>query len=121
MMGVSVHKPLKFAVLLIVMSTPASADEKSETLVMGIGMRSCAYWRESAAKIEDGNNWIRGFWTGLNFMNEGNHAVGSQTDPAGILAEVNKECEAKPSVQLGIATTKVFMEMARSSRTPLRP
>jgi len=107
------NKPLKVAVLLIVLSTTASAEEKSETLVMGIGMRSCAFWRESAARIEDGNNWIRGFWTGLNFMNDGNHAVGSQTDSAGILAEVNKECDAKPSVQLGIATAKVFMEMAR--------
>ena len=106
---------LKFAVLMAALSTAASGQDLSgTTLVMGIGQRSCAYWRESPAKIEDGKNWIRGFWTGLNYMNDANHSVGKQTDPAGILAEIDKECDAKPSAQLGAATANVFMEMAKS-------
>jgi hypothetical protein len=95
----------------------ASAEEVG-TLVFGVGARSCAYWQSSSELAYLGNAWVQGFWTAMNLSNGKNHAVGSQTDAAGILAEVKKTCAEAPSETLDQATLYTYRRMENKQNFP---
>jgi hypothetical protein len=96
--------------ILCCIGTPAAADDV-DTLSLGIGTRSCAFWQSSAALINQGNAWIYGFWTAMNFANDNDHHVGAHTDGLGILAEVKKTCDQSPSENLNQAALYTYRAM----------
>ena len=93
----------------IIWVCPASAADNS--LVLGIGAKSCAYWQSSAARKSEGIIWIYGFWSGWNLANNRNHMVGAHTDTYGKVAEVQKTCAAQPSMTLMNAAAATYNEM----------
>jgi hypothetical protein len=108
---------VKWVALGIVLSLApaylASAQNAGvKTHVSGIGTRSCAYWQSTPASINEGTAWIFGFWTGMNFGNSDNHFIGAQTDGPGIIAEVKKICNERPSNLLSFATIATYDAMA---------
>jgi hypothetical protein len=84
-------------------------------IVFGIGRESCASWQSSASNQRDGASWILGFWTGINQngLDKKSRMVGSKTDGLGILAEVKKTCETRPSMTLKDATNLTHFEMSK--------
>jgi hypothetical protein len=69
---------------------------------------SCSHWLSQS--FNEGEGWILGFWSGLNFANA--RTVGQHTDGEGIIAEVRKVCAARPSMALLNATFTSYSEMA---------
>jgi hypothetical protein len=105
---------LILAVLALSTILIGSGVAQKLVLVHGIGRMSCAHWLYSNIdKFDEGRAWLLGFWSGLNHLNETNHhKVGHHTDSEGIIAEVRKVCETRPSMTLGVATVTVYFEMA---------
>jgi hypothetical protein len=79
-------------------------------------VRSCAFWLTNRANQSEGNVWILGFWSGLNFNNESNPKVGEFTDNEVIFAEIEKLCREHPSRSLVEATTQVYDMIAVQRR-----
>jgi hypothetical protein len=86
----------------------AAAAEEVTYTVFGMGLASCAHWQSSPATLGEGEAWVTGYWSGLNFFNENNHRVGSETDLAGIIAEIKKVCAGRPSMTLSHATNRAY-------------
>ena len=84
--------------------------QRPQTLIAGIGGQiNCSQWLRSESIVE-GDAWVLGFWSGLNYANV--RTVGQHTDGEGIIAEVRKVCAARPSMVLLNATFTVYSEMA---------
>jgi hypothetical protein len=79
-----------------------------QVLITGIGRMSCAHWLSQS--VNEGEGWILGFWSGLNYANT--RTVGQRTDGEGIITEVRKACATRPSMTLVGATFTVYSEMA---------
>lgn len=91
-----------------------AADAKFiNAMTFGIGRSSCATWQSNQANRTAGSNWLLGFWTGLNAANTSNNLVGAKTDGLGIIAEVEKICSQRPSMDLMDATTAVYSALAQ--------
>jgi hypothetical protein len=88
------------------------AAEFADTYMFGIGLKSCAYWQSSPATVDEGRSWIVGHWSGLNTFNNQNHTVGSKTDGEGIIGEVKRVCDSRPSISLSNAVLSVYTAMA---------
>jgi hypothetical protein len=104
--------PLSTTTALLVlwlMVEPALAQQQ-QVLITGIGRMSCAYWLSEP--VNEGEGWILGFWSGLNYANA--RTVGQHTDGEGIITEVRKVCASRPSMTLAGATFTVYSEMANS-------
>jgi hypothetical protein len=99
------------AIGMICLAGSRAAAQDVDTLSLGIGTRSCAVWQSSAALTNQGNAWIYGFWTAMNFANASNHHVGAHTDGLGILAEVKKTCDQSPSELLNQAALYTYRAM----------
>jgi hypothetical protein len=84
----------------------------SPTHIFGIGAKSCAYWQSTPATVSEGHAWIYGYWSGLNTHSNKSRTVGSRTDGVGVVAEVKKICDARPSMTLTDATLSAYTEMA---------
>ena len=99
-------KILTTALLVLwLMVGPALAQQ---VLITGIGRMSCAHWLSQS--VNEGEGWILGFWSGLNYANT--RTVGQHTDGEGIITEVRKACATRPSITLVGATFTVYSEMA---------
>jgi hypothetical protein len=92
--------------VLWLMVEPALAQQQ-QVLITGIGRMSCAYWLSEP--VNEGEGWILGFWSGLNYANA--RTVGQHTDGEGIITEVRKGCATRPSMTLAGATFTVYSEM----------
>jgi hypothetical protein len=63
-----------------------------------------------------GENWIWGFWSGLNDFSITNRMVGHTTDAAGLMGEVKKVCGEHPSKDLFQAVREVYDVIAAQHR-----
>lgn len=99
------------AVISVVLATNATGQElpigPGQILQFGMGIRSCAAWLQNDASEITGNNWILGYWTGMNESNA-NHAVGNSTDALGIFGEIKKTCTEDPALSLREATASAY-------------
>jgi hypothetical protein len=78
--------------------------------------RSCEAWTANAAYDVDVDNWLIGFWSGLN-TGEGRAArrvlVSESDNPRSLIAEVRHNCEADPALSILHAALAVFRTYAR--------
>ena len=93
--------------VLWLMVDPALAQHQ-QALITGIGRMSCAHWLSQS--FNEGEAWILGFWSGLNYANA--RTVGRHTDGERIITEVRQACATRPSMTLVGATFTVYSEMA---------
>ncbi len=103
------------AFLTIAAASPPPAND-DPVLILGKGTLTCATWLSSPADRREGNQWIWGFWTGLNAYGTPGGSVGHSTDHPGITAEVAKLCEAEPALLLLYATVRVYTQFEREGR-----
>lgn len=110
---------------------PYINSAQAQSFIIGIGNFSCANWLLSPASKRDGQNWIGGYWSGLN-VRGGNSAPtdfpgfwgalnlpgypGSRSDPPAILGEVEKICVAEPSTNLRAAVERVFLQFIKDGK-----
>jgi hypothetical protein len=99
--------PTTALLVLWLMVEPALAQQH-QALITGIGRMSCAHWLSQS--VNEGEGWILGFWSGLNYANA--RTVGQHTDGEGMIAEVRKVCASRPSMTLAGATFTAYSEMA---------
>lgn len=105
------------AVALVCTILPLSTHSQGVPMnIFGIGTRSCATWLSTPAKENEGEIWIYGAWSGINFKNSENHTVGNTTDSNGIVAEVIEVCRREPSMSLSSATFQAYIRLERISR-----
>jgi hypothetical protein len=92
------------ALFLATGAAHAPAEEsKVPVLVFGFGRGSCASWSKDQMQ---GDVWILGFWSGMNAAYTA--TTGENTEGPGILAEVRKVCQGKPSLSLSEASLQVY-------------
>ncbi len=103
------------AFLTVAAASPRSAND-DPVLILGKGTLTCATWLASPADRREGNQWIWGFWTGINSYGTPGGSVGHSTDHLGITAEVAKVCEAEPSLLLLYASVRVYRQFELESR-----
>ena len=101
--------PTTALLVLWLIVEPALAQQQ-QVLITGIGRMSCAYWLSEP--VNEGEGWILGFWSGLNYANA--RTVGQHIDGEGIITEVRKVCATRPSMTLAGATLTAYSEMANS-------
>src|SRR5260370_42454217 len=89
-----------------------AAAKACRTVAFGIGNSSCANWLSTPSNRNEGGIWIMGYWSGRNDENALNHDVGGETDAQGILAEVRKICEERPSITLTKAAGTAYLNMS---------
>ncbi len=100
-------------IVLIVLGANASAQE-SFIEAFGIGLSSCATWLDEPGTRHSGDNWVLGFWTGMNV--QANLKVGETTDARGILGEVEVRCRQRPSGALATAAKQTWLDMRKEGR-----
>lgn len=107
------------AIALLASCTAASAGDSvalsanDDARVFGLGAESCAAWMGgSGVKKVLTENWILGFWSGVNVGNPVSRDVGSGTDSAGIVGEVRLYCTKHPSVLVARAAAEVYIQLA---------
>jgi hypothetical protein len=101
-------KILTTALLVLWLMVEPTLAQQHQALITGIGRMSCAYWLSEP--VNEGEGWILGFWSGLNYANA--RTVGQHTDGERIITEVRKACATRPSMTLVGATFTVYSEMA---------
>lgn len=97
----------------------SAADPSQKIHYYGLAGSSCATWLSSSEYQLGGEQWIFGFWSGLNqeaAIHNERSDVGKTTDRNGIVGEVKKVCLREPSKQLKDAAGLVFYEFQRSGR-----
>jgi hypothetical protein len=82
--------------------------------MFGAGTLSCGAWQSSGSvEYED---WILGFWSGLNNYSITNRNVGQTTDVFGIISAVRKACADDPTLPVAVATVNVYARLAQEKR-----
>lgn len=84
--------------------------------LFGIGHFSCAKWLSRADYEMAGENWIAGYWSGLNLFNEKNKLIGMHSDWEGIIGEIKKLCLSQPSSLLATAAGNVYHQFQESGK-----
>ena len=102
------------AALVITLFGGATGSRAAGVLVTGEGQVSCATWLGAPENHDPGEEWLLGFWSGMNVAHQSQ--VGLHTDRAGIVAEVEKTCAANPSELLLFATSSVWQAMMAEGR-----
>ncbi len=103
------------ALLALVFSTSAGAEEKMFGLTRNGEPVVCADINGTTAKTDDtAGLWILGFWSG---MNAANHSlVGDRTTASGVIGEVKLYCAGHPSIALPQATFDTYAAMKRTEK-----
>lgn len=95
------------------MSAPAVAQEDS--FMFGAGLESCATWLSNPIAQADGNAWIWGFWSGMNYVSKF-PSVGHTTDAKGIVALIKQECQSDPSRDLQDVVAATYLDFVKQGR-----
>lgn len=90
------------AILMVATPVPAFAD----ATVFGIGHRSCATAFSTPTYRQQSEDWISGFWSGLNTADQA--FVGEGSDPFGRLTEIERFCRNDPSAPLAVAALRIY-------------
>jgi hypothetical protein len=101
--------------LLILLSSAAAASEatdKPSVNLAGVGTRTCAYWL-SGHKSE-GEVWIYGFWSGLNYVAAASEQDQSKATGAAMIAAVEKACKRDPSQVLAAAAWSAYIDLNKN-------
>lgn len=96
---------MRLLVLVALLGIPVPALAQQVT-VFGIGHRSCATAFSTPGYRNQSEDWISGFWSGLNVANQA--FVGEGSDPLGRLTEIERYCRNDPSVPLAIAALRIY-------------
>ena len=94
------------ALLVLWLMVEPALTQQQQVLITGIGRMSCAYWLSEP--VNEGEGWILGFWSGLNYANA--RTIGQHTDGEGIITEVRKVCATRPSMTLAGATSPYILK-----------
>ena len=109
-----------FTLITLVLLTAQSKADTTNLLTFGIGQSSCAKWLSTPALEIEGNDWILGFWTGVNvgtfFAGGGRGNIGHSTDAFGIIGEVKKLCLNSPSQLVSTTASVVFHEFVKAGK-----
>ena len=110
----------RWSIFLVIAYNPAcAADLDAPIWSFGLGNVSCATWLSTPTNRIRGEQWVFGFWSGLNQASAfegGDGAVGKSTDQPGIAGEVRKLCEEMPSKRLQDAAGTIFYRFKDSGR-----
>jgi|ERR1700730_8191266 hypothetical protein len=101
------------SILIVASLALVGAAQAQNQFLFGIGGKSCAFWLSNAGYKEQGKTWIYGYWSGLNAASQTNRMVGQNTDSDGIIGEIQKVCEAEPSMALITATDRVYRKLSK--------
>ena len=102
-----------FAALLFAAALSGAAPTKTALAGWFGGPQSqtCAVWMHDP--IAQGS-WIAGYWSGINLALH--RQVGRQTDFAGIMDEIEKECRSSPSEPVLDAIAATYERLAAAGR-----
>ena len=84
-------------------------------MIAGIGRRPCNYWISTPETKAEGEKWILGFWSALNYV-----AAVTKTqnqliiDPGAMLANIEKVCEDRPDRSLADTVWITFLTLNKS-------
>lgn len=92
-------------------STSSAEGAKVSVHLTGIGSLSCAHWRSTRARRLEGDVWIHGFWSGLNYVAAASDQPQSDAGEAAMLAEVEKICAQQPSDVLASAAWSAYLDL----------
>ena len=100
---------------------PDINSAQAQALVIGIGNLSCANWLQSPEFKLIGQDWIGGYWSGLNAGmgfrgNDGLKYPGIRSDAPAIFGEVEKICVAEPSTKLIEAVDRVYLQFVKDGK-----
>jgi hypothetical protein len=102
------------ALALGLLSSHAVAGETKVAVQLdGIGAKTCAHWRSTAASRAEGTVWIFGFWTGLNYVAAASEQTQASSDEKAVIAEVARVCAADPSQVLASAAWAAYLNLAK--------
>jgi hypothetical protein len=115
------NRTLAATTLSVVALTATWASGESQqrgnvAFIFGTGARSCAYWRSRPEFERDGEEWIAGYWGGLNRAASSRNITGGLSDGEGIIGEVKKICAAEPSTRLESAVVRVYNAFVASGK-----
>jgi len=94
---------------LLVASPVFAQTPKPASAIRGAGNETCA-----SVKIDDGvslGHWTLGFWSGLNAAS--GQPVGETATAATLVGEVNKLCEAEPSIRVSEAALRTYVRYSK--------
>jgi hypothetical protein len=97
------------AVILCLWASGALAADDGFT-AFGVGLDSCATWLSNRTYEYIGGEWILGFWSGLNAAHPNESVVGKDSDSAGLIAEVKRVCETRPTDKLMLVVLDVYLD-----------
>ena len=107
--------------LSTIISSPVLAQNAAPTAsvqsyLFGTGRMSCAKWLSHPEYERDGDQWILGYWSGVNVLNPDNHLVGMNSDAEAIFGEVKKICRAEPSTTVNDATARIYYKFQQDGK-----
>lgn len=109
-------KKLYIIAFLLLISKP-SFGETVTAWSFGSGNSSCASWTmQNPLENLQIEEWILGFWTGMNAANQMDHSVGSKTDSYGVIGEVENICNSNPSEIILNAANEAYLKMMKNNR-----
>lgn len=94
---------------------PLSAARAQPTENWGDGNDSCATAEQTLGAVAV-EQWVLGYFTGVNGVTTVDHLVGHDTDAAGIMGEIQLECAANPSEAFSVATAKVYYKLQQEDQ-----
>jgi hypothetical protein len=104
--------------LLMLLSTAAAAaseaTDKLSVNLAGVGTRTCAYWLSGQGHRSEGEIWIYGFWSGLNYVAAASEQDQSKATGAAMIAAVEKACRRDPSRVLAAAAWSAYIDLNKN-------
>jgi hypothetical protein len=106
-----------FPIVFLLLAAFGFGDELSaqQIMIAGIGRRPCSYWISTPATKAEGEKWVLGFWSALNYV-----AAVTKTqnqliiDPDNMLAEIEKMCGQRPDQSLADTVWITFLTLNKS-------
>jgi hypothetical protein len=103
------------AIATIAIASMAFAEDATvPVLLSGIGRLSCKNWKSTPALENEGNTWLLGFWTALNYVAATADQQQVQIRGQAIVSEVAKTCARNPSETLATAAWETFFEQRKA-------
>jgi hypothetical protein len=107
---------LLISTALLALSSSAQAQQKVYAFALGLGSISCGDWLATASSKTNGQNWLLGYWSGINVISPTNHIVGHTTDAQSIILAVESVCAGDPAQRLSDATAIIYNRLYRKNR-----
>lgn len=112
MRGVGILLALTLSTIPCSRAVLAQSDDKLFSARFGVGTETCATWLLTKDSEAAGNNWVLGYWSGLNTMNTKNHGVGDGLRQSQVLGEVKRQCLAAPTATVANTVEGIYVDVA---------